>query len=329
MASVSEQEVEVSYEEMSSLELVKHMKDMLKVLEKKAKADESKLKKFEAKEEKRERAAPAKGVRPSQLDENNAWVEFVHQHMLGNGWKSFTHKERHGKGIAEIEFPESEEIVLPGGEDGQTVMVFRGVEPAQQPSLSHAMSVSKAYKELVVYAEWKASWDAEHPEEEKQQVKVEAKAVVRVSMTLAEKMAEKARKEAEKEAEKVRKAAERTQKKAEAEAKKKQEKADKEAAKQLAALNKSVKGGPKAAVLRAMVPMMKPVLKAVAKPVWEAPEDNEVKPWVVKGVTYLRMANDFLFVALPNDALGPPVGLYDPKTDTIDTTQKSVFVDDD
>lgn len=326
MASVSEV---VSYEEMSSLELVKHMKEMLKVLEKKAKADESKLKKFEAKEEKRERAAPAKGVRPSQLDENNAWVEFVHQHMLGNGWKSFTHKERHGKGIAEIEFPESEEIALPGGEDGQTVNVFRGVEPAQQPSLSHAMSVSKAYKELDVYAEWKAVWDAEHPEEEKQQVKAEAKAVVRVSMTLAEKMAEKARKEAEKEAEKARKEAERAEKKAAADAKKAQEKADKEAAKQLAALNKSVKGGPKAAVLRAMVPGMKPVVKAVAKPVWVAPEENDVKPWVVKGVTYMRMANDFLFVALPNDEVGQPVGLYDPKTDTIDTTQKPVFDDNE
>ena len=138
------------------------------------------------------------------------------------------------------------------------------------------------------------------------------------------------------EAEKEEKKAERERKKAAAEAKKKQEKADKEAAKQLAALNKSVKGGPKAAVLRAMVPVMKPGVKpvaklvaAVAKPVWEAPEENDVKPWVVKGVTYLRMANDFLFAALPNDALGPPVGLYDPKTDTIDTEQKLVFVDDD
>jgi len=333
---------EQSYEEMSSLDLLKEMKDMMKVLEKKVKASESQQKKLEAKEEKRVRAAPPKEVRPSQLEENNAWVEHVHQHMVSEGWAAFTHKERYGKGVAEIEFPESEEIALPGGADGETVHVFRGVQPAQQPSLSHAMSVSKVYKEAKpeLYNEWKATWDAEHPAEEKPQVVKAAKPAVR-AMTLAEKLAEKARKEAEKEAEKERKKEEREEKKREKEAKKQREKEEKEEAKRVAALNKSVKGGPKAAVLKAAVPVAKAPLKmakplVTAKPavaeqaVWVAPENPEdVDEWVVKGVTYLRDGHDYLFERKEDGDAGECVGKYHPEANRIDASDKVVIVESD
>jgi hypothetical protein len=353
MAHVSDSQVtpqEVDYEDMSASDLLKQMKDMMKALEKKTKATETKLKKYEEKEEKREKSAPAKGVRPAQLDENNAWVEYVHQHMLANGWKSFTHKERYGKSMAEIEFPESEQVPLPGTE-GVMVNVFKGIEPLAQVNLSHAMSVSAKYKleKPDLYAEWKTEWKMAHPDPTEEEKAASAAAKVkpvaqRVSMTLAEKMAEKAQKEAEKEAEKARKAEERAQKKAEKEAEKEKLKAEKEAAKQLAALNKSVKGGPKAAVLRAAVPvalpskMMKPALApslkpaikpVVAQPIWVPPtEEGAVVKWTVNGVEYLRNAENFLFQSLPNGEVGDAVGLYNPADGSIDATIKPDFDDE-
>jgi hypothetical protein len=338
---------EQQYEEMSSLDLLKEMKDMMKVLEKKVKASESQQKKLEAKEEKRVRAAPTAGVRPSQLEESNAWVEYVHQHMVSEGWAAFTHKERYGKGVAEIEFPESEEIALPGGADGETVHVFRGVQPAQQPSLSHAMSVSKVYKEAKpdLYSAWKAAWDAEHPaEEEKVKAVKAAKPAVR-AMTLAEKLAEKAHKEEEKEAEKERKKQEREEKKREKDAEKARLKEEKEEAKRVASLNKSVKGGPKAAVLRAAVPvakaasvlkMAKPLVSAAKpvaaakQPVWVPPENLEdVDEWVVKGVTYLRDGHDYLFERKEDGDAGECVGKYHPEANIIDASDKVVIVESD
>lgn len=352
MANISDSEVtpleELSYEDLSASELLKQMKDMMKVLEKKTKTNETKLKKYEEKEEKREKSAPAKGVRPAQLDENNAWVEFVHQHMLSNGWASFTHKERYGKSMAEIEFPESEQVPLPGS-DGQMVNVFKGIQPLAQVNLSHAMSVSAKYKitQPELYAEWKAEWKALHPdptEEEKAALAAsKAKPVVqRVSMTLAEKLAEKAQKEADKAAEKAQKEADKARVKAEKEAEKMRLKAEKEAAKQLLAVNKSVKGGPKAAVLRAVVPVAKPALKpavkpvakpvaapvAVRGPVWIPPIEGGVKEWTVNGVVYLRTAENYLFECANND-IGDAVGQYDPATNTIDTTVKPKYDDEE
>lgn len=313
-----------NYEEMSPIDLLKQMKDMMKVLEKKTKSSESKLKKLEEKEEKRASAAPAKGVRPSQLDANHSWVACVHKHMSSNGWEAFTHTERCGKGMADTEYPESEEIES----DGVIYHVFRGVVPYAQANLSHAMTVSKKYKaeKPELYDAWKAEWDAEHPAEEKP-AKVVKDVAPRVSMTLAEKLAEKAEKEAAKQAEKDRKAAERAEKKAAAEAEKAQKKLDAEEAKALKALNKPVKGGPKAAILRAAVPVAKPVVKAlkpvakpvVVKPVWIVPQNGQLHPWTVDGVMYLRAANNYMFHQTADEQIGECAGMYYPDTNTIDT----------
>ena len=337
-------DTEVAYEDMSATDILKQMKSMMKALEKKTKSSESKLNKLEEKEEKRASAAPAKGVRPVQLEKNNSWVEYVLDHMIHHGWESFVHKERFGKGMADVAMPESEHVPLPGA-DGQMVHVFKAVAPLAQPNLSHAMTVSAKYKSSKpeLYTEWLDAWVEANPEEEKEMVVKEKPVVQRVSMTLAEKVAEKAKRDAEKADAAAEKKLLAAEKKAKTAAEKEKKKQDAAAAKALLAVNKSAKGGPKAAVLRAAVSGVKPALKPVAKPVvalkpatvakpvdnWVPPPVDEFAPWKFKGLPFLRNALDVIFSVGPKGKLGEYVGIYDPATDAIDTSVKLEISDDE
>ena len=332
---------EEKYEDMSATDILKQMKEMMKVLEKKTKTAETRLSKLEAKEEKRAASKPEKGVLPKKLDATHSWVNFVHAHMIEHGWEGFIHKERCGKGMAEIAMPESESVLSVGADGApMSVRVFKGVEPYSQPNLSHAMTVSAKYKteKPEVYAEWQALYVAPAAEEPAATAAVAAKPAP-VAMTLAEKLAAKKKAAAEKKAAADAKKAERAAKKAEKEA-------EAAAAKAVRAAAKPSKG-PKAAVLRALVPaaakpallaaVSKPALLAVSKPaspvavkpIWvPLADDTDVAEWVVNGVTYLRNNGNFLFECIDGD-VGEPVGQYHPEDDTIDTSVKPQYEDED
>lgn len=283
MANVSDSAV--NYEDMATTDILKEMKKMMVVLEKKTKKAETALSKME---EKKEKSAPVKGVRPTQLAQNAEWVQFVHEHILAEGWESFIHPERSGKGMVDVEYPGSEvaEVKM----EGETVQIhiFSGSDN-EQPNLSHAMSLSKQYRTTKpeLYEEFLSQYVAEV----KMPVEGVAKSSVRVTMTLAERQAEKARKEAEKEAEKA-------QKKAEREAERERKKAEKEEEKRLKAEAKAAakKAPPKAVVVRKIVPVAAKVVKRVSE--WVPPAKGESKLWTEpkSGVTYLRDHLDRLFI---------------------------------
>ena len=346
-ATVSAAAAVEKYEDMSATDILKQMKEMMKVLEKKTKTAETRLSKLEAKEEKRAASKPEKGVLPKKLDATHSWVNFVHAHMIEHGWEGFVHKERCGKGMAEIAMPESESVLVVGADGApMSVRVFKGVEPYSQPNLSHAMTVSAKYKteKPEVYAEWQASYVAPAAEE----AAVAATAAVAVAakpapvaMTLAEKLAMKEKAAAEKKAAADAKKAERAAKKAEKEA-------DAAAAKAVRAAAKPSKG-PKAAVLHALVPaaakpallaavskpatpvaaVSKPASPVAVKPIWvPLADDTAVAKWVVNGVTYLRNNYNYLYECIEGDVC-EPVGQYHPEDDTIDTSVKPIYEDEE
>lgn len=326
---------EEKYEEMSATDILKQMKEMMKVLEKKTKTAETRLSKLEAKEEKRAASKPEKDVRPKQFHSSSDWVNFVHAHMIEYGWEGFIHKERCGKGMAEIAMPESESVMVAGADGApMSVRVFKGVVPYSQPNLSHAMTVSAKYKteKPELRAEWEASYVPPAAEEAAAKPAVAVAAAAKpaaVAMTLAEKLAMKERAAAEKKA-----AAD--AKKAAAAAKKAEKEAEAAAKKALRAASKPAKG-PKAAVLRALVPAAaKPALLAVSKPaspvvkpIWvPLPEDAGIAKWVVNGVTYWRNNANFLYECIDGD-VGKPVGLYHPEDDSIDTSKEPQYEGDE
>ena len=334
---------EEKYEDMSATDILKQMKEMMKVLEKKTKTAETRLSKLEAKEEKRAASKPEKGVLPKKLDATHSWVNFVHAHMIEHGWEGFIHKERCGKGMAEIAMPESESVLSVGADGAPvSVRVFKGVEPYSQPNLSHAMNVSAKYKteKPELYAEWQASYVAPAAEEPAATAAVAAKPAP-VAMTLAEKLAMKEKAAAEKKAAADAKKAERAAKKAEKEA-------EAAAAKAVRAAAKPSKG-PKAAVLRALVPaaakpallaavskpatpvaaVSKPASPVAVKPIWvPLADDTDVAKWVVNGVTYLRNNSNYLYECIDGD-FGEPVGQYHPEDDTIDTSVGPQYEDEE
>lgn len=314
MAHVSDSELK--YDDMTASDLLKEMKKMMVVLEKKTKKTETALSKVE---EKKEKSAPVKGVRPPQLAQNAEWVNFVHEHILAEGWESFIHAERCGKGMADVEYPASELVEVEVDGESVYIHVFADSD-IERPNLSHAMTLSKRYRSEKpdLYQAFLAQYVAPTPVEDAGSVAKPA--VVRVSMTLAERQAEKARKEAEKVAERERKKAERERKKAEKEVAK-QVAAELKAAAKAAA--KASKAPPKAAVKRAIVPAagVKAVaaVKLVAKPVvakpvvaWVPPAKGEVKEWKEpkSGVTYLRDHLDRLFTMDANGDAEDCIGMW-------------------
>ena len=332
------------YDNLSQAEIIAQMKALMKVLEKKEKASSKQLEKVE---QKKTAAAPKKGVRPVQLDKNAAWVDYVHAHIMSKGWDEFTHAERMGKGMADVAYPKSVLTPVIGADgkpelddDGEVVQafVFEGSVSAampngEQPSLSHAMTLSKLYRasKPELYAEFEAEYvppaDAAAPAP----VAAAAPAPARVSMTLAEKAAEKARKEAEKAAEKAAKEAAKAAEKAAKEAAKAEAKRIKELEKAAKAAAKVPKGAAKA-VIRAPVPVIaaKPVIATVtprikpviakpivAKPVWVPPVKGDMKRHVINGIAYYVDHLNRVFPPDANDMPDDCTGVYIPATNTI------------
>ena len=271
-----ESDMDLNLEKLSSTELAKFIKEASGLLEKKVKSEAKQLEKVETK---RVAAAPPKGVTPIQFAKNNAWVNFVWDHMRMNGWEEFTHTERFGSGVADVLYPESE-LVPCVDEQGQPIMdedgdpamvwVFKGTvsksKPnGEQPILAHAMSLSKVYwtppnakrvgsgSKPELYEEFEESFVPPVQPEGAGVSAVVKKTVVRRAMTKEEKEAEKEQKrlekEAEKEAKKAEREAERERKRQEKEAEKEQKRQEKEAEKAAKAASKAVP----ARAIRAMV----------------------------------------------------------------------------
>ena len=342
MAHVSDSEI--SYDEMSSTDLINSMKKMMTALQKKTKKMETCVVKAE---EKKAKAAPAKGVCPPQLAQNAEWVNFVHSHILANGWESFVCPERYNGVMADVEYPPSTLVPLCDADgkeevddDGETIMihVFEGSD-SEQPIKAHAMTISKTYK--VQKPELYQAFLSEYVPDEPLSAPAPAKAVAeRVTMTLAERREERERVKAEKDEEKA-------EKKREREAKKAAKDAEKEAEKAAKALLKGPKAPPKGAVVRAPVPVkaalagavpvrakpvaaavapvpLKPIAKLVKKPVvWVKPEKGHMLPFVYAGVTYMRDHLDRLFV---NDDC---VGVYLESTKKVSQEEVDIPEDDD
>ena len=342
MAHVSDSAI--SYEDMSTTDLITQMKKMMTVLDKKSKKIEASAAKLE---EKKTKAAPAKGVQPAHLAQNTAWVKYVHGYIYANGWGTFIHMERHGAGMAEVEYPPSELVVhldTDGkesvGDDGEVVMihVFEG-SGKEQPNLSHAMSLSKLYKvdKPELYEAFLAEYQPGDAPVKPAKVAKEC-----VSMTLAERRQLKAEadaaKELEKETNRLERVAARQKKAAAAEAEK--------------ALK--AKKVPKAAVVRAVVPAARPasaaavpkaasaVPKTVAAPktaatpataekpkmVFEIPEDTLVHEWTWEGVTYLVNSDHCVWEKGSDDEPGNWVGMVDLEKNIIDTTAVEPVLED-
>ena len=344
MAHVSDS----ALEEMTQGEIIMQMMSLLKVLGKKEKASSKELEKLETKKEK---SAPPKGVRPVQLDKSTAWVEFVHRHMITTGWESFTHAERFGKGMADVQYPESTLTPLLDDDgkqqtDDDDVMyanVFAGsvtksTPNGDQPNMSHAMSVSKMYwspakktgSKPELYQEFEGQYVA--PIVEGDVPASYKKVVSRTTMTLEEKRAEKEKKDAEKEAEKERKKQERN-------AEKERKAKEKEAEKQAKLSSKVPKGVVKSKVpvpVKAPVPVAKassssssaakPTIagaiavkpKKDAKVDWVPPSKGKLKEFKLNDITYLRDCDDLMWTQNSNGEPDECVGVYIPATCTID-----------
>jgi len=338
-------------QEMSQAEIIQQMMSLLTVLGKKEKATSKFVEKAESKKEK---CAPPKGVRPVQLDKSTAWVEFVHMHILTNGWESFTHSEKFGKGMADFQYPESEMTAVLDDdgkeqldEDGDVVYahVIKGsVKPSSpngdQPNMSHAMSISKMYwsptkksgSKPDLYQEFLDQYVAP-PAPEGAGSKPVKKVVSRVALTLEEKMEAKREREEEKEAEKQRKKEEREEKKRERDAEKEAEKQRKEAEKAAKLAMKVPKGAAKAikppVSVKGIVPVAKPAPSSASKPTvaatkkpvvkedWVPPTAGKCKPFTLRGVTYLRDADNVMTTVTTGDEDAEVVGIYDPITQTI------------
>jgi len=145
----------------------------------------------------------------------------------------------------------------------------------------------------------------------------------------AEKEAERAAKKAEKEAEKAAKKAEKEAEKAAAKEAKEAEKAEKEVKKPVvkasvptAAIKKPVEPvepiepvAEKAAAVPA--PKKKPAPKVEERSV---PNDGMVHPCTIKGKKYLRNAEGETWLVGADDGIGAWAGIYDAKTDKLDTS---------
>ncbi len=293
-----------------------------------------------------------KGAVPPQLKKPRAWVEFTLKHALENGWESFTihqsHKDKDtGEKVEEeIEMPAS---VLLNGAHIYANSVNETHPDGRQIIHKEAMSLSKQRKEAnhPTYAEFEAQYVPDTSEDEKSVASSTAsskKSVVK--KTAAEKEAEaaakKAAKEAEKEAKKAAKEAEKEAKKAEKEAEKAAAKAAKEAEKE------AKKSAEKKPATKAVVPA-----KAVAKPApakaseekpatatpakkkatpapakEEIPNDGMVHPWTFQGKKYLRNAEGETWTVGADGGVGTWAGLYNAKTDKLDTTAEEPTFDE-
>jgi hypothetical protein len=345
MAHVSDSEI--SFDDMSSTDIITVMKQAMTALQKKTKKMETCVVKAE---EKKAKAAPAKGVRPPQLAQNAEWVNFVYQDMLVSGW---THEFLHAStlySVSELITPKDAEGNDLVDEDGDVIMfhAFKGTN-GQQPVLGHAMVLSKMYRteKPEMYQEFLKTYV---PAAVAAPAAAAAKPVVeRAILTLAERREERARAEEEKEEEKAEKKRAREAKKAATAL----AKVEADAAK---ALLKGPKAPPKGAVIRAPVPVkaamagavpvkakpavavavvaapvpLKPLVKKLVKKpvVWVRPEKGQSNPFVYAGVTYLRDHLDRLFEIKDGEA-GNCIGVFLENTKTVSQEDDDIPEDDD
>lgn len=305
MAAISDSDVK--YEDMLSSDLVKELKKIVSVLEKKTKKMETTVAKVE---EKKAKAAPAKGVVPPHLEHNLAWVEFVWEHVLANGWEEFTHSERLGAQMVVTTYSCSE--IQEAKIDGETIMLHAFVDSNHlQPSRAQAMTLSKLYR--TTRTDLYEQFLEENPVPEAQ-AKAKPVAAPRLSMTMAEVKAAREEAKAVKEAEKA-------EKKAQKEAEKAAAKAQKEAEKEAKAMAKLPKI-PKAAIIRKIIPVKaagaepKVISKPLVKPamdVWVAPKEGTSNKWMVPttGTMYWRDHKDRLYLVQDDsDEIGECIGVW-------------------
>lgn len=348
MAHVSDSEI--SYDEMSSTDLINSMKKMMTALQKKTKKMETCVVKAE---EKKAKAAPVKGVRPPQLAQNAEWVNFVYQDMLVNGWtQEFVHASTLYS-VSELITAKDAEGADLLDEDGDVIMfhAFQGTN-GQQPVLGHAMVLSKTYRTEKPEM-YQAFLEQYVPAAVAAPAAAAAKPVVeRAILTLAERREERARAKEKEDEEKAEKKRARDEKKAATAL----AKVEADAAK---ALLKGPKAPPKGAVIRAPVPVkaamagavpvkakpvavaaavapvpLKPleklVKKLVKKPVvLVMPEKGQTLPFVYAGVTYLRDHLNRLFEIDENGEAGDCVAVYLEKTKKVSQEQADFPEDDE
>jgi histone H1/5 len=311
-----------------------------------------------------------KGAVPPQLKKPRAWVEFTLKDALENGWESFTvmqkKKDKETNTITEeqIEMPGS---TLHNGAHIYEDSITEKSPEGRQLIHKEAMSLSKQRKEAghATYAEFEAQYVDETTDDDKSVASSTSSKKIVIKKTAAEKEAEaeakRAAKEAEKEAKKAEKEAEKAAAKEAKEAEKAAAKAEKDAEKEAKKTEKKpvVKAPvPAAAVKKATVaaktaepvtPVKKaveavtPVKKAaepvapgapkkkVAAPkVEEVPNDGMVHPCTIKGKKYLRNADGETWTVGADGGVGEWAGMYDVKTEKLDTSAaEPVFEDDE
>ena len=149
--------------------------------------------------------------------------------------------------------------------------------------------------------------------------------------------AKKQEKEIEKEKKKQEKEAEKAAKKAEKEAEKEAKKQEKEAEKAEKAMSTKVKAPVPAAALKTtttkpVAPVAPVAPKKQPKPVAkeEIPNDGMVHPWTYKAKKYFRNFDGETWLVGADGGCGAWVGVYDIKTDKLDTTvPEPEFADDE
>ena len=306
-----------------------------------------------------------KGAVPPQLKKPRAWVEFTLKDALENGWESFTVLQK--KKDKETNVVTEEQIEMPGSILYDGAHIYKDSINEKTPSgrqIIHkeAMSLSKQRKEAnhSTYATFDSTYVDDTTDDDKSDAGSTGSKRIVIKKTAAEKEAEAEAKRLEKEAEKAEKKAEKDAEKAAAKAAKDAEKeaakvakdAEKEAA-------KAEKDASKKPVVKALVPAAavkkttkvvetKPVEKVVEKVVEkpaeakvapkkkavvkteEVPDDGMVHPWTFKGKKYLRNFEGETWTAGADGSVGEWAGMYDSKTDKLDTSAaEPVFEDDE
>jgi hypothetical protein len=271
-----------------------------------------------------------KGAIPPQLKKPRAWVEFTLKDALENGWEPFTVIQK--KKDKETNIVTEEQIEMPGYTLHNGANIYKGSVTEKTPDgkqIIHkeAMSLSKQRKEYshLSYSRFIDTYVDESSDDDKSVTSSTSSKKIIVKKTAAEKEAESVAKKEAKEAEKV---ATKAAKEAEKEAKK----AEKAAAKAEKDFKKtSVKTSvPVAAVKKVAVKPDEAPKKKQAAAKEDIPDDGMVHPWTYNKKKYLRNADGETWIVGADGGVGSWAGMYDAKSDKLDTSApEPVFEDSD
>ena len=329
---------------LESPDLFKILKAVTLEVEKKTKKNTSTTTKTTTKKT----SSMPKGAIPPQLKKPRAWVEFTLKNALENGWEPFTILQK--KKDKETNTITEEQIEMPGSILHNGAYIYEDSINETHPDgrqIIHkeAMSLSKQRKESGhhTYPEFEEQYVEEVTDDDKSDAGSTTSKKIIVKKTAAEKEAETAAKKAEKEAEKEAKKAEKEAEKAE---KKAQKEAEKAAAKEAKEAEKAEKK--KKPVTKALVPAAAIATKTEAqvvqvtkkkvteaqvakkkKVVEEIPNDGMAHPWTYKGKNYLRNFEGETWTVGGDGGVGEWAGLYDAKTDKLDTSAEEPIYEDD